>query len=169
MSHFGMWISLSWRQLKPFRLMGKFHLSLKEFNFGALFIIRVITRDNFLCPIYRAGQTSNYWTSALPFVLPMTFLLSEAPRCLASSLTRNVTYTCGGETILWRNCCQTLELNWSQTLEIASHKSPSVYLINPSPIAPDMPVLRTGRCSVPGKHVRHFFLIWLGQVTLQNQ
>ena len=56
MCHFGMWILLSWRPLISF------YCSLQGFKLGTLTIIRVITRNKFLWPIYRAGQTSNYWT-----------------------------------------------------------------------------------------------------------
>lgn len=38
---------------------------LEKSKLGALPIMRVLTRNNFLWPIYRAGQTFNYWTSAL--------------------------------------------------------------------------------------------------------
>lgn len=38
-----------------------------------------------LWPIYRAGQTSNYWTSVLLILLWMTFHLSEVPYLILSS------------------------------------------------------------------------------------
>lgn len=71
--------------------MRNFCLSIKEFKLGGLFIIRVITINTFLWPIYKAGQPSHYEISAL-LVLGMTFL-SEAPRDLALSLAQSVICT----------------------------------------------------------------------------
>lgn len=45
--HCGIWIILSLRQSRPCGLTRNFYLSLKEFNFGDLPIIRVIIRNNF--------------------------------------------------------------------------------------------------------------------------
>lgn len=69
MCHFGIWITLNWRQLGSCGLLRNFYVSLTEFKLGALTIIRVITRDNFLWPSYMAGQTYNYWTTAPLIIL----------------------------------------------------------------------------------------------------
>lgn len=53
--------------------MRNFYLPLKEFKLEA-FPIRRTIRNNILCPIYKAQQTSNYGTSALLIILPRTFL-----------------------------------------------------------------------------------------------
>lgn len=55
---------------------------LPSLRFSALPIVGVTIRDNFLWPVYRVGQTSNHWTSALS---------SETPVCLTSSLVQNAT------------------------------------------------------------------------------
>lgn len=57
----------------------------EEFKLGALPMIRVITSDNFLWLICMAGQTPNYWTSAL-----LTLVPSEATGALTHSLAQNV-------------------------------------------------------------------------------
>lgn len=68
--HFGSWIIFSWRQLR--RWLHKKVFSLPERIWaGVLPIIRAATRNDFVCPIYRTGHTSNYWASVL---LWMTFL-----------------------------------------------------------------------------------------------
>ena len=77
MYYFGVSIFLSWRKSKPCGLKRNFYLSLKEFKFGALPIIEVITRNNFSWPMYRAAQHSNDWTSARLIVLWSTLLPSE--------------------------------------------------------------------------------------------
>lgn len=86
--HFGMQITLSWREWRRCGFMRNFHLSLKQFKFGALPVIRVIARNNFLWPVNSTGQTSNYQTSALTILwmtclplkprAPSLFLRSEA-------------------------------------------------------------------------------------------
>lgn len=87
--YFGMWIIWYWTQSRPCGLTKNFYLSLKGFNLGPLSIISFITRNNFLFPICRVGQTSNYWTSVLLIILQMTFLPSEAQRRLTLSLPQN--------------------------------------------------------------------------------
>lgn len=57
MCHFGMWIILSWKQSRPCRTRN-LYLSLKEFKLGDLPIIRVITRNRFLWPVYKVWETS---------------------------------------------------------------------------------------------------------------
>lgn len=71
--HFGTQTTLSWREWRRCGFMRNFHLSLKQPKFGALPIIRVIARNNFLWPVDSTGQTSNYQTSALT-ILWMTCL-----------------------------------------------------------------------------------------------
>lgn len=66
-------ITLSWRERRRCGFMTNFHLSLEQFKFGALPVIRVIARNNFLWPVNSTGQTSNYQTSALT-ILWMTCL-----------------------------------------------------------------------------------------------
>ena len=51
-------------------LTRNFYLSLKEFKWGSLPIISIITRNHFSCPIDRAGQTRNSCTLALLAILP---------------------------------------------------------------------------------------------------
>ena len=79
-------------------LMRNVYLSLKESKLGALPIIGVITKDNFLWPIYRPQQTSNYWTSALLIILQwpssllkpegtFTSFLAQDARCTTFSLS----------------------------------------------------------------------------------
>ena len=87
---FGMWIILSWRQLRLCAVKINFYLSLKQFKLWALPIIRVVIRNNFLWLIYVAGQTSNSWTSALLIIPLIIVLSSEAPSTLSHSLAQNV-------------------------------------------------------------------------------
>lgn len=47
-----MWIILSWRHSRSYRLMKHFYFLLKEFKLCALSIINVITRNNSVWPIY---------------------------------------------------------------------------------------------------------------------
>ena len=91
MFQFSMWIILSWRKSRHWGLMRSVYFALKECKLEAL-PIRVITRDNFLRPIYRAEQTSNCWT-VHSYHPATTFLPSEAPRHLSSSLAQSVTCT----------------------------------------------------------------------------
>lgn len=88
---FGMWIIFSWRQLRPCELQRDMNLSLKEIKCGTLPIIKVSTRNNFVWPVSKAGQTSNHSTSVL-IHLQMTFLPSEATGAKLYSLTQGVTY-----------------------------------------------------------------------------
>ena len=63
MCYFGLWIILKWRQLRHRGLAR--NSPLRVFKFGAWSIMRVITRNNFLIPTYKAEQTLNYFTSTL--------------------------------------------------------------------------------------------------------
>lgn len=71
--------------VKNLRLMRTFYLSLQEFNLGALPIISMITRNNCV--------DQSIWQGKHLLTTTMTFLPSEAPKCLTSSLAQNVTYT----------------------------------------------------------------------------
>ena len=84
MYHYGMWIIWGWRQLRPCRLTKNFYLSLGEFKLRPC-TIRVITRNNFLWPIYRARQTL-----IIPLIILQrpSFLLS--PYQCTFSLAQNV-------------------------------------------------------------------------------
>ena len=79
MCYFGMWIILTWRQLRPWGLTRSYYLFLKEFKFEAFPRIRDVL---LWLPV---GQTCHYWTSALLTVLQTTCLPSEAPRYLVLS------------------------------------------------------------------------------------
>lgn len=61
---FGMWITFSWRHLRPCRLIRNFYLFLKEFRLGALPIVNSYQKELFMTHLqYRARQNSNYRTS----------------------------------------------------------------------------------------------------------
>lgn len=68
---FSLWVILSWRQWRPSSLAHK---------------------SDCQRPVYMAGQTSNYWTSALT-VLQTTFLSSEASGSLSHSITQDAIHT----------------------------------------------------------------------------
>ena len=67
----------------------KLYLSVKEFKWRALPVIRIIARYKFLWPIYRAGQTSNYWVSALLIILWITLFPGWSLRPLSHSLAQD--------------------------------------------------------------------------------
>lgn len=89
--HLSVGIIFVWKKPRPWGLIRNVFLSIKEFKLGALPIVRVITGNNFLWPVCRAGQSFNYRTSALLTVLPGTLLSPEAPRRLASGWAQDVT------------------------------------------------------------------------------
>lgn len=89
--HLDTWTILSWRQQSRFcTLRGNFCSSfnyLQEFKLQVFPIISMITRNNLLWPIYRAGQTSYDGTSAVLTILQMTSSPSEGPGHLTSFLS----------------------------------------------------------------------------------
>lgn len=84
--HFGMRITLSCREWRPCGFTRNFYLSLKQLMFGALPVIRVIARNNFLWSVSRAGQKSHHRTSALTILqMPFLPLKPRAPYLIRSS------------------------------------------------------------------------------------
>lgn len=66
---------------------------LEKCKLGALPMIRVITRNNFFWPISVAGQTTNYWTSALLIILQWPASPLKPQGILPFSLAQHATYT----------------------------------------------------------------------------